>query len=87
MWSQTKSSGILLLEAHGMSRNMDTDIQPEKQAIRPLKGNKISQEKPKIGKGRAGMRRRRHPPINQTSAQTAETSKKIPEASNIEKKS
>ena len=71
-------------EVHGVSRNLDPNIQPEKQNIRPLKGNEISQEKPRIGQGRAGMRRRRLPPINQNNA--AETSKKIPEVSKIEKK-
>ena len=69
-----------------MSKNLDPNIQPKKQAIRPLKGNEISQEKPRIGQGRAGMRRRK-PPINQTIAQLVEPSKKIPEASKIERKS
>ena len=87
MWSQTKSIGIRLLEVHCVSNNLDPNIQPEKQAIRPLKGNCISQEKPRIGQGRAGMRRRRLPPIYQTIAQTAKTSKKIHEVSKKEKKS
>ena len=68
-----------------MSTILDPNIQPEKQAIRPLKGNESSQEKPRIGQGRAGMGRRL-PPINQTIAQSAEPSKEIPEASKIEKK-
>ena len=59
-----------------MSKNLDPNIQPEKLAIRPLQGNEILQEKPRIGQGRAGMRRRRLHPINQTIAQTAETSMK-----------
>ena len=44
--------------------------QLEKQNIKPLKGNKTSQEKPWIGQRRAGMRRRRALPINQTITQT-----------------
>ena len=48
-----------------------------------LKGNEISQEKPRIGQRRAGMRRM-PPPINQTNA--SELSKKIPEVSKIENK-
>ena len=64
---------------------MDLNIHPEKQNIRLLKGNEISQEKPRIVQGRAGMRRRRLPPIDQTIPQPAETLKKIPEASKIEK--
>ena len=86
LWSQTKSSGIKLPEFHGVSKNLDPNIQPEKQNIRPLKGNEISQGMPRIGKRKAEIRRRRLPHIYQTIAQPAETSKKIPEASNIEKK-
>ena len=33
--SQAKSSGIKLLEVHGVSKNLDPNIQPEKQNIRP----------------------------------------------------
>ena len=36
------------------------------------------------GQGRAGKRSRRHPPINQTIAQTSELSKEIPGVSKIE---
>ena len=67
-----------------MSTNLDPNIQPEKENIRPLKGNEISQAKPRIGQGRVGMRRRRLPLINQTNA--GKRSKKIPEVSKIEKK-
>ena len=67
-----------------MSKSLDPNIQPEKQNIKPLKGKEISQERPEIGQGRAEMRRRRPPPINQTISQTSELSKKIPEASKIE---
>ena len=49
MWSLTKSSGIKLLEAHGVSKNFDPYTQPEEQNIKPLKGNEISQGKPRIG--------------------------------------
>ena len=65
---------------------MDSNIQPEKQAIRPLKGNKISQKKPRIGQGRAEIKRRRLLLIIQTIGQSAEMLKKIPEESKIEKK-
>ena len=50
--------------------NLHPNIQPEKQNTRPLKGNKILQEKPQIGQGRAGMRRRKPPCINQSITQT-----------------
>ena len=83
-WSQTKSSGIKLPEVHGVSKNLNPNIQPEKQNIRPLKGNEILQEKPQmIGQRRTGMGRRRLPPINQAITQTSELSKEIPEVSKI----
>ena len=71
--SQIKSSGIKLPEVHGVSKNLDSNIQPEKQTIRPLKENKILQEKPRIEQARAGMMRRK-PPIYQPIVQSAETS-------------
>ena len=80
--SQTKSTGIRLLEVHGMSKNLEPNIQPEKnQNIRPLKGNEVLQENPQIGQGRAGKGSRRPPLINQAITQTSELSKKIPEVS------
>ena len=63
MWYQTRSSGIKLPEVHGVSKNFDSNIQPEKKNIRPLKGNEILQEKPRIGQRRAGIWRRRPPPL------------------------
>ena len=65
--------------------NLDPNIQPEKQITKPIKGNEILQEKPRIRQGRAEKRRRK-PPINQTIAQSAEPSKKTPGASKIGKK-
>ena len=67
-----------------MSKNLDPNVKQEKQNIRSLKGNKISQEKVQIGQGRVGMRRRRSPPINQAITQSSDLSKKIPEVSKIE---
>ena len=86
VWSQTKSSGIKPPEVHGVSKNLDPNIQPEKQITKSIKGNKIFHEKPRIGQWRAGMRRRKSL-INQTIVQSAEPSQKTPEASKIEKKS
>ena len=59
--SQTKSSGIKLPEVHGMRKNLDPNILLAKQHANPIKG---SIEKPHIGQGRAGLRRRRPAPIN-----------------------
>ena len=58
MWSQTKSIGIKLPEVHGVSKNLDPNIQPEMQITKPILGNKILQKKPRIGQGRGGMRKK-----------------------------
>ena len=60
---------------------MNPSIQPEKQ--KPLKGNEVSQKNLCMGQGRAGMRRRRLPHINQAITQTSELSKKIPGVSKL----
>ena len=72
--SQTKSTRIKLPEVHGMRNNLDPNILPEKQHTNPIKGNT---EKPHIGQERAGMRRKRPSPINQTITQQSELSQKF----------
>ena len=69
--SQTRSSGIKLPEVHGMGKNLDPNIKPEKQHANPIKG---SVEKPCIGQGRTGLRRRRSAPISQTIISPSELS-------------
>ena len=63
MRSQARSSGIKLQDVHDMGKNLDPNIKPEKQNANPIKG---SIEKPCIGQGRAGLKRKRPDPINQT---------------------
>ena len=58
-WSQTRSSGFKLPYIHGMGKNLKPSIKPEKQHANLVKG---SVEKPHIGQGRAGLRRRRPTP-------------------------
>ena len=79
--SQARSSGIQLLEVHGMGKNLDPYIKPERQHTNPRKG---SIEKPCIGQGRAGLKRKRPNPINQTIIPTSELSQKVPGETNIE---
>ena len=79
--SQMKSSGINLPEVHGMRKSLNPNIPPQKLHTNPIKGNT---EKPCIGQGRAGMRRRRPSPINQTIVQPSELSQKFPGAAEIE---
>ena len=39
MRSQVKSSGIKLLEVHGMRKNLDPNLKPEKQHTSPKEGS------------------------------------------------
>ena len=80
-WSQTRSSGIKLQEVHSMGKNLDPNIKPEKQHANLIKG---SVEKPHIGQGRAGLRRRRSAPINWTIISPSELSQKIPGETKLE---
>ena len=61
--SQARSCGNKLPEVHGMGKNLDPNIKLEKQHANPIKG---SIEKPCIGQGRAGLKKKRPGPINQT---------------------
>ena len=79
--SQTKSSGIKLLEVHGMGRNLDPNLKPEKQHTIPKQGN---MERPCIGQGRAGLRRKRPDPINQLINQPSSLSQEVPGRTEIE---
>ena len=63
MISNENLSGIKLPEVCGMGKNLDHNVLPEKQSIKPIKVNKILQEKPEIGQRRAEMRRRRSLPL------------------------
>ena len=61
-----KQAGTKLPEVHGIRKELNPNLRPEKQHAMPKKG--IS-EKPQVGQGRAGLRRRRPEPdcINQPS--------------------
>ena len=61
--SQDKSGCLKLLEVHGMGKNLDPYLKPEKQHAMSKQG---SIEMPCIGQGRAGSRRKRPEPINQS---------------------
>ena len=79
--SQARSSGIKLLEVHGVGKNLDPNLKPEKQhAISKQRGK----ERPLIGQERAGLRRKRLDPINQPINQPSNLSQKIPGRMKIE---
>ena len=79
--SQARSSGIKLPEAHGMGKNLDPNIKPEKQHANPIKGSVV---KPHIGQCRSGLKRKSSDPINQTINPPSELSQKIPGVTKIE---
>ena len=76
-----KSSRIKLQEVHVVRKNLDPNIQPEKQHAILIKG---SMEKPHIGQGRAGLRSRRPSPINQTIILPSVLLQKLPGVTEIE---
>ena len=54
-------SGTKLPAVHGMRKNLDPNIKPEKQHAISIKGSVVI---PHIGQGRAGLKRKRSDPIN-----------------------
>ena len=75
MRSQPKSSGVKLLEVHGMRRNLGSNLRPEEQHILPKQG---SLERPCVGQGRAGSKRKRPDPINHAINQASNLPQEIP---------
>ena len=60
--SQAKTSGVKLLEVQGVQKELDPNLRPEKQHAISKQGKF---ERPWMGQGRAGSRRRKPDPINQ----------------------
>ena len=81
MQSQAKSSGIKLLEVHGVRKNLDPNLRPEKQHTLPKQGNLV---RPCIGQRRTGSKRKRPDPINQAINQPSNLSQEIPGRTKIE---
>ena len=75
------TSGIKFPEVHGMGKNLDPNIKPEKQHTNPKQG---SVERLCTGQGRVGLRRKKPDPINQTINQPSDLSQKIPGRIKIE---
>ena len=55
MCSQTKTSGTTLPAVHGIRKELNQNLRPEKQHSMPKTG---MTERPHIGQGRAGLRRK-----------------------------
>ena len=62
MQFHAKSSGIKLLEVHGVDKSLNPKLRPKKQHTFPKQGNL---ERPHIGQGRVGSKRKKPDPINQ----------------------
>ena len=78
--SQAKTSGIKLLEVHGVGKSLDPNLRPEKQKAFPKQGNL---ERPQIGQGRARSKKKPDP-INQAINQPSNLSQEIPGRTIIE---
>ena len=74
MHSQAKTSGTKLPEVHGVRKELDPNLRPEKQHAMPKKG---MTQRPCTGQGRAGLRRKHEPDcINQPSDVTRRISER-----------
>ena len=78
---QARSSVIKLPEVHGVGKDLDPNLKPEKQHAISKQG---SMERPCTGQGRAGLRRKRPDAINQPINQPSNLSQKIPGGMKIE---
>ena len=67
-------------KVHRVQKGLDPNLRPEKQHTLPKQG---SLEKPQIGQGRAGSKRKKLDPINQAIKLPSEMSQKIPERTKI----
>ena len=76
MHSQAKSSGTKLPEVHGVEKSLDLNLGPEKQHAITKQG---MPERPQMGQGRAGSKRRKPDPISQAINQPSNVSQEIQE--------
>ena len=61
--------------SHGVGKSLNPNLRPEKQHALPKQGKP---EKPQIGQGRAGSKRRKPDPISQAINQPSNVSQEIP---------
>ena len=71
MHSQVKTSGTKLPEVHGVEKSLNPNLRPEKQHAIPKQGKS---ERPQMGQGRAGSKRRKPDPISQAINQPSNVS-------------
>ena len=80
MHSQAKISGTKIPEVHGVQKGLDPNLRPEKQHTIPKQGKS---ERPQMGQGRAGSKRKKSDPINQTINQPSDVTQEIPRRTKI----
>ena len=84
MHSQAKTSVTKLPKVHRVQKGLDPHLRPEKQHTIPKLGKS---ERPRMGQGRAGSKRKKPDHINQAISQPSNLSKELPRrASNTENK-
>ena len=80
MHSQAKTSGTKIPEVHGVQKGLDPSVSPEKQHTIPKQGGL---ERPQMGQGRAGSKRKKPDPTNQAIKQPSNLSKELPRKTKI----
>ena len=78
-----KVTGIMLPEVHSMKKMLHTRVLPEKQKLQ-IQAEQIVKIRPKLGKGRAGIRCKKTQHVADITA-TASKSHKIPTIQNVTK--
>ena len=73
-------SGAKLPEVHGVQKELDPNLRPEKQHAISKQGKL---ERPQMGQGRAGTRRRKPNPINQAITQPSDVTQRIQRGTRI----
>ena len=79
--SQAKSGGTRFPEVHGVQKELDPNLRPEKQHTISKQGKL---ERPQVGQGRAGLRRGKPDPINQPTNQPLDMTQGILKGTKIE---
>ena len=81
--SQTKATGITLPGVHGAKKTLDTRVLPEKQKPQ-IQAEQVIKIRPKLGRGRAGIRCENPQPVADITTTTSKSCK-IPTIQNVTK--
>ena len=76
MWSQTRAAGVNLPEVHGTRKMITIHMPIEKQKTQ-IQEKQVDKNRPKLGRGRAGMQHKHPQPVADTLV-SANKSPKIP---------